>query len=351
MNKPMNKPINSSGNRPDANRGHFISAGLLCLAFLAALQMTSPAIAAEPPVIKEDFTPGQGPSVGEVLLMEGRVVIVHANAPDTGYAARIGLPLYKGDILITGADGKISFQTQDKSTITLSVNTRLTINESIFSPSGGGDRAGFMSMAFGKTRFLIRKLTGFGRSEFRVKTKTAIVGVRGSDFIVDALPDKTIVTAFEKTDLELIGISSLCPECVIEPILIADFQQAMVSMDGSFSEVIELFPEEIKMIKQEFNLNAAEDGRRRIRELEFDRRLRLSLDPDRPGEGGPPDSDRGSSLENVRDELAAASPADEFSEEIAEDFSETEREDALQYLPDFPWNPELHKPDETGAEN
>jgi len=42
-------------------------------------------------------------------------------------------------------------------------------------------------MVIGKARFLVTKLSNFNSSEFKVKTNTAVAGVRGSDY------EKTIV--------------------------------------------------------------------------------------------------------------------------------------------------------------
>ena len=103
-------------------------------------------------------------------------MIIHANAGLKGYFAGKELPLFKGDILITQEDGKVSFALKDSSLMTLAPRTRLVISESIYDEEKSKNRTSFVSMALGKVRFRIKKLLDFGRSAFKVKTRTAIVG-------------------------------------------------------------------------------------------------------------------------------------------------------------------------------
>jgi hypothetical protein len=79
-------------------------------------------------------------------------------------------------------------------------------------------------MSTGKARFWVKKLTDFQRSVFKVKTPTAVCGVRGSDFVAIVTADRTELTALEKTFLEVLSLAS--PEG--EPLTITDFERAIV---------------------------------------------------------------------------------------------------------------------------
>lgn len=198
-------------------------------------------------IIKDEFTPGLGVSVGKVLLVQGEVFLIHENR-NIGYRAKDELPLFEGDMIITRPRGRIRFQLNDESIMTLASGTRLVINKSIYDPEKK-DRSSFMGMALGKARFWVKKLLDFKRSEFKVKTKTAVVGVRGSDFIVIADSDHTEVTALEKTDLEVVSLVG--PE---DPRRIIDFERIVIHAGTLPSEAEEMFAEDIEDMKQDFDI-------------------------------------------------------------------------------------------------
>jgi hypothetical protein len=115
-------------------------------------------------VLQEGFEPGYGPSVGRVVLVQGEVVILHAGEV-IGYRAEQDLPLYKGDTLISLVKGRVRIRLNDQSVITLA-----------------------------SARFWVKKLAGFRRSQVRVKSATAVIGVRGTIFALEATPDNTKAT-------------------------------------------------------------------------------------------------------------------------------------------------------------
>jgi hypothetical protein len=105
-------------------------------------------------------------------------------------------------------------------------------------------------MALGRGRFLVRKLFDLNRSRFSVKTPTAVVGVRGSDFIIRTTPKVTEVTALEKTRLEVMSLAA--PE--VKPMLVTDFERTTVEIGAPPSNVETVAPEEIEQIKSEFTV-------------------------------------------------------------------------------------------------
>lgn len=197
-------------------------------------------------VIEDIFKPGFGAPVGKVQLVQGEVVIMHADMP-SGYLAQEDLPLFKGDTIITLEKGRIRFELNDESVLTLASRTKLVINRSVYDPTKKS-RSSFLGMSLGKARFWVVKLMDFTRSEFRVKTRTAVMGVRGSDFIITATASSTEVTALEDTRLEIVSLSA--PE--VKPTLLTDFERVVVEEGGFPSEVEKLSPEEIELVEKEF---------------------------------------------------------------------------------------------------
>lgn len=325
----------------------------LCFAIMMMLFFVAPPVLRAASVfegvtIAERYEPGDGVPVGNVVLVEGVVVVVHADTPGTGYGALSDMPLYKGDTLMTGSDGKVSFQTKDGSLITLSTDTRLVITESIYEPGGdgGGDRATFLHQLVGKVRFLIQKMTNFSRSEFKVKTRTAIVGVRGSDFVVRSTARLTQVFAFEDTQLEITGMAGPCPDCPITPSRVSDFSRTIVELGGRPMDDGLMRPDEVDLLKHEFDIRQDDADRRMPREQEFERVFLTSgrsevEDP--PPNLDPPMGSDGPGTERGVDPGFSPPPL-EPPDRPAEDLGEDLREAELRILPEFPVDPDSYVP-------
>jgi len=199
--------------------------------------------------IQKDFQPGIGATVGKVQLTQGESIIIHAADLLRGYMAKQGLPLFKGDIIITKDKGRVKIELNDGSELTVASETRLEISQSIYDPEKE-TRSSFLSMSIGKARFWVKKLADFKRSDLKVKTNTAIVGVRGSDFIIAATETRTDVTALEKTDLEVVSL--VAPEKA--PMLLTDFEQTKVEAGGLPSEPMDIPVEDIEIMKSDLTI-------------------------------------------------------------------------------------------------
>ncbi len=192
-------------------------------------------------VIEKTFKTGQGLPVGIIRMVHGEVIIIHSDM-QRGYMAEKKLPLFKGDTIISKNKGRIQLEFRDGSTLTMSSNSQLVITQSIYEPTAKS-RSSFIKMGFGKIRFIVRKLTGFKVSEFKVKTKTAVIGVRGSDFIISSSQDSTEITTLKNTVLEVVSMAD--PET---PTLLTDFEQASVESGSLPSEAKKMHPEEIEQM-------------------------------------------------------------------------------------------------------
>jgi hypothetical protein len=196
--------------------------------------------------IVEIFKPGIGLPVGKVQLVQGEAIVIHKDI-SVGYKAENDMPLFEGDMVITREKGRIRFELNDGSILTMASKTEMTINQSLYD-SESGTRSSFLKMLVGKARFVVKKLTEFKLSEFKVKTKTAVIGVRGSDFIVAANADRTEVTALENTDIEVVSL--IGPEA--EPAMLKEFEHTVIEAGALPSKIEEVFPEDIEILKRDF---------------------------------------------------------------------------------------------------
>ncbi len=172
--------------------------------------------------VEDAFKPGIGSPVGKVAAVRGEVLIVHEGVL-LGYRAQKDLPLFKGDTIIALEKGQIRFELNDGSALTLIQETKLTISESIYDPKNK-DRSSYIDVSVGKVRSVVTKLSGYKRSVFKVRTPTAVCGVRGSDFITVAMVNISEITAYEDTALGVLGRDFLQEP----PLLITEFEKAIV---------------------------------------------------------------------------------------------------------------------------
>ena len=210
-------------------------------------------------VVENAYTPGIGLPVGKVLLVQGQVVIQHEDQPK-GFYAKNDYPLFRGDTLITLDKGRIRIKLEDDSIITLASETKLVINKSVYDPDHK-TRSSFIGMDKGKARFLVKKLVDFKDSEFKVKTKTAVAGVRGSEFIIIATDLFTEIFTLEDTRLEVISLASPCkdikkfpppPECEVKPLVLMDFEKTIVRLGELPTEPEIVTPPDLEQFDRDF---------------------------------------------------------------------------------------------------
>jgi len=195
--------------------------------------------------INKDFVPGIGLSIGKVFMLDGTAIVVH-DGQNTGYHVFKGMLLYQKDTLYTKNPGRVLLNMQDDSQLTIGSQSQLTLNKIRLMPRKKM-RKSFISMRRGKARFNVRKLSKFNKTDYKVKTQTALIGVRGSDFFVTANRTSTSVTSFDNTKLAIIGLAK--PQ--LPPTILNDFQRVHVDSGDQPSDIEHVSPDEIQRIKTE----------------------------------------------------------------------------------------------------
>lgn len=237
-----------------ASEKYILAVIFLCIASIACAESLIP----EGLMVKDGYEHGIGSPVGTVELVQGTVLIIHTGEMQ-GYLAKKDLPLFKSDTIITRENGRISFKLNDGSILTMTTDTKLVINESVYD-TDKESRSAFVSMVVGKVRFWVKELTDFKRSDFKVKTNTAVVGVRGSDFVVEAAETYTKVTAFEHTRIEVVSTTVPCEsaekKCKVEPVTLTAFEQAYIQENALPVRAKEVLPQESDLMKKEFSISS-----------------------------------------------------------------------------------------------
>jgi hypothetical protein len=301
----------------------------LLLGTVAAQAATDPALLPEDPLMDDTFRPGFGQPVGIILAVEGEAVLMHADMR-RGYRAIGELPLYKGDVLVTMSKARLRLKLNDESIITMVSRTRLTVNDSVF------DRAkkrfvSFLKMSIGRARFYVRKVHNMKHPEYRLKTPTAVVGIRGSDFIGDVTGTGATFTAFEETELEVANINF--PERIV---VVKDHYRTLVKEGRLPTDPILVPLDEIEDMKREFVLSVEDEKGEGIIVSEGtlvpDELLVVPSDPGPDGfeEAVEPDAGRHERLGQLEDDFT------EQQSEIEEALAEGP---TIPPLPGFPGTP------------
>jgi hypothetical protein len=118
------------------------------------------------------------PTVGIVKIVEGTAEVQRG---DQTLPASAGLALLEGDVLRTGADGRLGVVLRDDTRISLGPDTEIRIDRFLFAPAQG-QLALVLKMARGVAAYVSGKIAKLSPEAVRLETPVAIVGVRGTEF-------------------------------------------------------------------------------------------------------------------------------------------------------------------------
>ena len=132
-----------------------------------------------------------GAPIGKVTKVRGTAFLQRDGARTP---LEVGAALQAEDLIITLADARAKLTFIDGSTVTVSEFSKLTLDKYAFD-AGAAKRDAAMSLETGVLRAVVAKVaTG---SRFEVATGTAVAGVRGTDWIVQAEGARTQVYVIE----------------------------------------------------------------------------------------------------------------------------------------------------------
>ena len=129
-------------------------------------------------------------AAGSIAIEHVNAVVVQANVSAGNGSGRpkVGDPIYKGDIIQTGADGKVGITFTDGTAFNLSSNARMELNEFVYDPKGKSKS--LFSLSKGTFTFIAGKVAKIG--EMKVDTPVATMGIRGTTPHVEISDDGTV---------------------------------------------------------------------------------------------------------------------------------------------------------------
>lgn len=124
-------------------------------------------------------------AAGKVLFVTGEVLVSSPSRPLSKLPR--GAAINPGDSIKTGINGFTQIVMEDGGRITLRANSQLQINEFKFEDKSSG--LSLMSLLKGSMRAVTGLIGHNNRNNYKIKTPTATIGIRGSDGNIGYSPE------------------------------------------------------------------------------------------------------------------------------------------------------------------
>jgi hypothetical protein len=183
-----------------------VLAGAAWVAFFALLSFGTAALSAT--------------TFAHIEVVEGIVTIID----DKGQAriAHVGDSVEEGDTIATGGDGELQMLTEDQGFIAVRPNTRMKVDA--YRANGDAEDTSVISLLSGTFRSITGWIGTFNRNNYRIKTPTAAIAIRGTDhepfYIPQPGPGEQPVAApgtYDKVNSGSTAIRNPAGEIVVNP--------------------------------------------------------------------------------------------------------------------------------------
>jgi hypothetical protein len=116
-------------------------------------------------------------TTGSVTIEHVSAVVVQAKTSPQADKTQVGDVVYLGDVVSTGADGKIGINFADGTSFNLSSNARMALTEFVYEPNGKSNSS-LLSLTKGTFTFVAGNIAKTG--DMKVDTPVATMGIRGT---------------------------------------------------------------------------------------------------------------------------------------------------------------------------
>jgi len=120
--------------------------------------------------------------IGRVKRVYGQASVVRGA---TTLPATSGLPLLEKDVLTTGPDGRISIAFVDNTRFSVAPKSRISLSQFKFDETTHQGSRFDTTVERGSLAVVSGQIAHEGKDTMRVRTPTALLGVRGTRFVVD----------------------------------------------------------------------------------------------------------------------------------------------------------------------
>jgi hypothetical protein len=127
-------------------------------------------------------------ATGSVTVEHASAVVVQANVSAQAGQTKVGDLVYQGDVVQTGADGRVGINFTDGTSFNLSSNARMALTEFVYDPNGKSNSTLF-NLAKGSFTFVAGNTAKTG--DMKIDTPVATMGIRGTTPHVEISDDGT----------------------------------------------------------------------------------------------------------------------------------------------------------------
>jgi hypothetical protein len=128
-------------------------------------------------------------ATGSVTIEHASAMVVQANVSGQAGQAKVGDLVYLGDMVQTGADGRIGINFTDGTSFNLSSNARMALSEFVYDPNGKSNSTLF-NLTKGTFTFVAGNIAKTG--DMKIDTPVATMGIRGTTPHVEISDDGTV---------------------------------------------------------------------------------------------------------------------------------------------------------------
>jgi hypothetical protein len=128
-------------------------------------------------------------AAGSITIEHAGAVVIQANVAGQAGQTKIGDLVYLGDVVQTGADGRVGINFTDGTSFNLSSNAHMTLTEFVYDPNGKSNSS-FLSLTKGTFTFVAGNIAKTG--DMRVDTPVASMGIRGTTPRIEISDDGTV---------------------------------------------------------------------------------------------------------------------------------------------------------------
>ncbi|HSJ99476.1 MAG TPA: FecR family protein [Myxococcota bacterium] len=151
----------------------------------------------------------QAPAVGTVEALVGTAVVTRHETGEAGLLT-VGAELFEGDRVRTETGARLRLTLRDGSVLTCGEATGLTLDRALYAPEQAS-RSYLVRVSFGIVRAVVELLAS--PSTFEMQTNTAVISVRGTEWIAETERAATAVVALEG-EIEVRNVDPAVPGAV-----------------------------------------------------------------------------------------------------------------------------------------
>ena len=117
---------------------------------------------------------------GEIKVVQGAA---HIERGSERLPAKVGMPVQEADRVVTGADGTVGITFADNSLLSIGPSSSFAIDRYVFDSTTHAGKFD-STLSKGTLAVVSGKMVKQSPEAMRVRTPSAIMGVRGTDFVV-----------------------------------------------------------------------------------------------------------------------------------------------------------------------